>query len=121
MAFGSLGSFFRLAPEKVLELQAFELNPPFSLELYAALLTRCHSLLEAADKEHAMLTFAIIVGATAHARTHAALQAYTESPFLQGTVIIGVGEHVYLCGGGQDDFETATFRACDTGVFILQS
>ena len=37
------------------------------------------------------------------------------SRYLTGHVRVGVGEHVYLCGGARDDLETATFRACDTG------
>jgi hypothetical protein len=37
------------------------------------------------------------------------------SRYLTGHVRVGVGEHVYMCGGARDDLETATFRACDTG------
>ena len=34
---------------------------------------------------------------------------------------VGVAEHVYVCGRQFMQSELATFRACDTAVFILQT
>ena len=43
------------------------------------------------------------------------------SPFLRGRLHVGVAEHVYVCGRQHIKAQPATFRACDTGVFFLQS
>ena len=52
---------------------------------------------------------------------HRSIKSLDHSPFLRGKLLVGVGEHVYLCGRQHMKPTRATFRACDTGVFFLQS
>ena len=52
---------------------------------------------------------------------HPSILALDKSPFLRGKLIVGVAEHVYICGRQHMQAKHATFRACDTGVFWVQS
>ena len=61
--FGSRGSFFELPAAAATE-GSFELNPPFSAELYEALLGRCSRLLEAAEAAGKALSYVLVLGAT---------------------------------------------------------
>ena len=47
---------------------SFELNPPFSIELYTALIARCLALLDVAADADKPLSFALVIGATQQAR-----------------------------------------------------
>jgi hypothetical protein len=118
-AFGSLGSFFRL-PRRGLRGR-WQLNPPFSVDTYTALVATCHEMLDAADQANEVLAFAIFLGGTEAALRHPSVAALAASPYLQGRLHVGVAEHVYLCGRQHMQAEVETFRACDTEVFILES
>ena len=49
------------------------------------------------------------------------MRALAASAFLRGTLKVGVADHVYICGRQFMNSEAATFRACDTAVFVLQT
>ena len=100
---------------------SFELNPPFSIELYDALIHRCHSLLERAEAGGAALSYALIIGATQPTLQEPCIRALATSSFLRGTLHVNVADHVYVCGRQHTKPADATFRACDTGVYFLQS
>ena len=112
--FGSLGSFFTSSHTE----GSFELNPPFSASLYQALLDKCIHTLQAADEVSASLSYILILGATQPALQLPCIKALDTSPFLRGKLFIGVAEHVYVSGDGRS---ARPFRACDTGVWFLQS
>ena len=115
--FGSAGCFFDVdAPRG-----SFELNPPFSAELYAALVERCHMLLARAEAARAPLSYALIIGATAPALRLPCISALRASVHFRGELLVGVGSHVYICGRQHMKPDAAIFRACDTGVFFLQT
>lgn len=118
--FGSLGSFFD-GRRDALARGSFELNPPFSAELYGALAARCASLLDAADAAGEPLSFAFVFGATEPALRLPAIRSLRRLPHFTGELVVGVAEHVYLCGRQHIKPRRATFRACDTGVYFLQS
>ena len=129
--FGSLGSFFDFTAADVKRHGgSFELNPPFSLDTYAAVLQHCERLLAVASEKEAEkgeseddngITFVVVVGATPTALAHESLQGFSESAYLTGHTRVGIAEHVYLQGTAQSDLSSDTFRACDTGIYILQS
>ena len=121
--FGSRGSFFHpcIQPAEEGVGGSFALNPPFSVELYDALFERCDELLTAAEAAHSSLTLVLIIGATEPTLHQPCVARLTASCFLRGRLVVGVGEHVYVCGRQHMKPAAATFRACDTGVFILQT
>ena len=43
------------------------------------------------------------------------------SHFFRGSFVVGVANHVYVCGRQHMKAPGATFRACDTGVYVLQT
>ena len=100
---------------------SFELNPPFSAELYAALVHRCHAALDAAEAAGHPLSFVLVVGATPPALRLPCMRQLRASVYLRGQLHVGVGRHVYVCGRQHLKAERAVFRACDTGVFLLQT
>ena len=55
------------------------------------------------------------------ARAVAALEPDLMGLSSGGELLVGVGEHVYVCGRQHMRHEPAVFRACDTGVFFLQT
>ena len=116
-AFGSSGSFFGAE----LLRGSYQLNPPFSAELYDALVQRCQRLLECAEAAASPLSYALIIGATAPALRLPCIAALRSSAHFRGELLVGVGEHVYVCGRQHMKHEPAIFRACDTGVFFLQT
>ena len=100
---------------------SYQLNPPFSAPLYAALVQHCKDLLEQADASGTPLSFVLIIGATAPALALPCIATLATSPFYRGRLVVGVSEHVYVCGRQFMKPDAATFRACDTGCFFLQS
>jgi phosphorylated CTD-interacting factor 1 len=115
--FGSLGSFF----DAKLIRGSFELNPPFSADLYAALFDHCHGHLESAQRTSEALSFIVIVGATEKTLAHHSLEKFISSPFLRGRLHIKVQDHVYISGQQHLEGGDYSFRACDSGIFFLQS
>ena len=67
------------------------------------------------------LSFVLIIGATAPALALPCIATLATSPFYRGRLVVGVSEHVYVCGRQFMKPDAATFRACDTGCFFLQS
>jgi hypothetical protein len=120
-AFGSEGSFFDVAATRLMRCGSFQLNPPFSTELYAAIAKRCHALLETAEASGKALAFVLILGATSAAMGSAGVVAIRRSRFLGGELIVSVAEHVYVCGRQHMQAASASFRACDTAVLVLQT
>ena len=100
---------------------SFELNPPFSAELYDALLARCIKLLELAEASETALSYTMIIGATEAALRLRCITELQRSRFFRGRMVVGVESHVYVCGRQHMKQAAATFRACDTGVFFLQT
>ena len=134
--FGSRGSFFGVGGEggggevtpgsetgsdiRGVLSGSFELNPPFSAELYAALITRCEELLARADAAQAPLSFALVIGATAPALKLSCIAEIGHSRFYRGRLLVGVAEHAYVDYAPRLT-RPATFRACDTATFFLQT
>ena len=100
---------------------SYQLNPPFSPELYAALLAHCYSRLAAAESSGKSLSYILIIGATAPTLQLACIQEMMRSHFFRGSFVVGVAKHVYVCGRQHMKAPGATFRACDTGVYVLQT
>lgn len=121
--FGSSGSFFGAGGDDapVPRAGSYQLNPPFSAELYAALLERCERLLARAEAARLPLSFALIIGATAPALRLPCVVALQESAHFRGRLLVNVADHVYICGRQFMKPDAAIFRACDTGVFFLQT
>ena len=122
--FGSSGSFFGAGGDDVRAAPpsgSFQLNPPFSAELYAALVERCERLLARAEAARLPLSFALVIGATAPALRLPCVVALQESAHFRGRLLVGVADHVYVCGRQHMKPDAAIFRACDTGVFFLQT
>ena len=125
--FGSLGSFWAISAAKggnagrTPLVGSYQLNPPFSLELYTALAARCTELLDQAEAADASLCLVLIFGATDAANQHAGVRALRASAYLRGELTVGVAEHVYVCGRQHMQAESRTFRACDTAVLMLQT
>ena len=117
--FGSQGSFFRMDARRI--AGSFELNPPFSAELYAALINRCHDFLATAEADGRALSFALVIGATAPALQLPSIASLPQSPYFRGRLVVGVADHAYVCGRQHMQPRPKQFRACDTGVFFLQS
>ena len=67
------------------------------------------------------LSFAIVLGATDAAMADAGVRAILSSRYLTGQLRVGVAEHVYVCGRQHMQANGATFRACDSACFLLQS
>ncbi len=119
-AFGSRGSFFD-DTRGVVVSGSYQLNPPFSAELYAALLERCQRLLTEAEASHASLSYILVIGATATALRLPCIRGVADSRFYRGQLLVGVADHVYVCGQQHMKSAPATFRACDSGVYFLQT
>jgi hypothetical protein len=118
--FGSRGSFFDDTRGGVVS-GSYQLNPPFSAELYAALLERCQQLLNEAEAAHASLSYILVIGATASTLRLPCIRGIADSRFYRGQLRVGVADHVYVCGQQHMKSAPATFRACDSGVYFLQT
>lgn len=116
-AFGSLGSFFDSTPIR----GSFELNPPFSADLYSKIVLHCEGLLLQADRESSPLSFILVIGATPAALALPVVKSLVRSTFYRGSLIVPVESHVYVSGQQHLRGSTETFRACDTGVYFFQS
>ena len=64
---------------------------------------------------------ALVIGATAPALRLPCVVALQESAHFRGRLLVGVADHVYVCGRQHMKPDAAIFRACDTGVFFLQT
>ena len=49
------------------------------------------------------------------------IAALPQSVYFRGQLIVGVADHVYVCGRQHMKADAAIFRACDTGVYFLQT
>lgn len=122
--FGSHGSFFSsslILGDDETPSGSYQLNPPFSAPLYEALVERCHTFLAHADAAGKALSFALVIGATAPALALPCIATLHSSSFYRGELIVGVNKHVYVCGRQFMKPTSATFRACDTGAYFLQT
>ena len=118
--FGSLGSWFGLAPRS----GSFELNPPFVEPIVLSLCDHLETLLASADARGDALTFAVVVGANAAARAHAAWRRLTRSPFARSQTVVPLHEHGYFEGHQHlvlDGASATRLATCDTAVVVLQS
>ena len=118
--FGSLGSWFGVRPAA----GSFELNPPFVEPLVLSLCDHLEALLARADARGRALAFAVVVGANAAARAHAAWRRLTASPYARGAVVVPLHEHGYFEGNQHlvaDGASATRLATCDTAVVVLQS
>ena len=123
-AFGSLGSFLDLRPES----GAFEANPPFVPLVIDAMCEHMEQLLSNAESKSAPLLFAVVVGASAALKRHAAwqrMQQLAASRFGRAQWLVALHSHGYteghahICKGGAR--EARRMSSCDTVIFIWAS
>jgi len=120
-AFGSLGSFLAFRPAS----GAFEANPPFVPLVVDAMCAHFEALLSHAESANSPLLFAVVVGASAALRRHAAwgrMLRLAGSAFGRARWDVALQKHGYteghahICKGGAR--EARRMSSCDSAVFI---
>jgi len=123
-AFGSSGSFLELNPES----GSFEANPPFVPLLIDAMCSHMEQLLSRAESKNAPLLFAVVVGASAGLKKHAAwqrMQQLAGGRFGRAQWQVALHSHGYteghahICKGGAR--EARRMSSCNTAIFIWAS
>ena len=123
--FGSVGSFFALAPG--LE-GSFEANPPFAPRMIEAMVEHMNTLLTHARTHKRPLLFAVIVGASAALQRDpawAAMQRMASGRFGRAQWRVPLHQHGYTEGhahimpGGAR--ATSRMSSCETAIFIWAS
>jgi phosphorylated CTD-interacting factor 1 len=92
--FGSRGSFFSTAHLE----GSYEANPPFCPPLIAEMASHMESQLEQAEADSLPLLYAVVVGASAGLKRHAAwqqMQRLAEGPFGRAQWLIPLHQHGY--------------------------
>ena len=115
--FGSLGSFWSFSPRT----GAFVANPPFEPLLIDAMARRMQSLLDAAERSVALLTFVVIVPTRKETPGWLALRG---SSFQTAHVLLAHARHAFIDGGqhyGRRGRSVLRLSNHDTSVFFLQT